>query len=564
MAYDSSYPSLLESSDIDGGFVAVLTYLRCILLTVDHPELTHRILHYLLAIPKKPANGSSSSRPARPATLARRRKSETLVRKQAENPEDFSPGLYTLVDMILGGLESHSQQTVAATLRLLDTILSRRHQYCVPGLIKANILQPEDMRRSISAHDRNVDTLLSMAENLMEEDTDLCYDSHLQDARVLLEDHVCSTDLLSLPSSGAILDHQSLPQSQLDWSNPIEGHTIDPADPLLRSMLLLLKRFFSNNSETNLALTQALSSLASCGHLNLEGWLLDRCTGTETPTGDSAASPINIEFALKSSETQPDNKVLSDTPHTEDRAFAHRTVSTSPILQTLDSLVAQVNHFRQEIEDFEVYLMERKHVFKVGEEIEGVTTDAPTSSSPARASKAIPLNKARASGQMLSISERLLSNDNSVSVSRASSPRGRQYNTPSAPALVGRLSHLQISPSPSPSKDSTASPLQHDSFSSTPSKNTGHPTGPANAMRQQIKIPRSVSNRRNHSLDIGSSEASSTRSEPTEPGSDQRPEVVEVSLSKILANVLILHEFLLELAAIVEVRASLFGEVSFD
>ena len=542
--------------------MAVLTYLRCILLTVDHPELTHRILHYLLAIPKKPAIGSSSSRPARPATLARRRKSETLIRKQAETPEEFSPGLYTLVDMILGGLKSHSQQTTAATLRLLDTILSRRHQYCVPGLIKPRLLQPEDMKRSISAHDRNVDTLLNMAENLIEEeDTDSCYDSHLQDARVLLEDHVCSTDLLSLPSSGAVLDQQNLSQRQLDWPNPIEGHTIDPADPLLQSMLFLLDHFFSNNIETNLSLTQALSSLASCGHLNLEGWFLDGCTRT---IGDNAASPINLEFALKSSEAQLDNKALSDNSHTEDQAFTDRTVSTSPILQSLDSLVAQVSHFRQEIEDFEVYLMERKHVFKVGEEIEGVTKDATPSSSPARGSKAIPLNKARGSGQMLSISERLQSNNNSVSVSRASSPRGRQHNTPSAPALVGRLSHLRISPSPSPSKDSTASPLRRDSFSSIPSKITGHPTGPANELRQQIKIPRSISRRRNRSLDIGSSEASSTRSEPIEPGFDQRPDVVEVSLSKILANVLILHEFLLELAAIVEVRASLFGEVSFD
>lgn len=555
---------MLESSDADGGFVAVLTYLRCILLTVNHAELTHRILHYLLAIPKKPANGSSSSRPA---TLARRHKSETLVRKQALRPEEFSPGLYTLVDMILGGLKSHSQQTTATTLRLLDTILSRQHQYCVPGLIKAKILQPEDMKRSILAHDRNVEMLLSMAEDLIEEETDLSYDSHLQDARVLLEDHVCSTNLLSLPSLGAVLDQENFPKRQLDWPNPLEGHKIDPADPLLQSMLCLLDHFFSNNIETNLSLTQAFSSLASCGHLNLEGWLLDGCAKRTNPRRDSAASPVIPGDALKSNEIQPDNNKMSDTSHTEGPTFTDRTVSTSPILQSLDHLIAQVDHFRQEIEDFGVYLLERKQVFKVGEEIESVTKDAPTSPSPARGSKAIPPNRARASGQISSISERLHSNNNSASVSRTNSPRGRQHSTPSAPALVGRLSHLRISPSPSPSKDSsihTASPLRRDSFSSNPSKNTGDPIGPAKVLRQKIKIPWSISKRRNHSLDIGSSETSSTRSESIEPGSDQRQKVVEVSLSKILTNVLILHEFLLELAAIVEVRASLFGEVSFD
>jgi len=41
-------------------------------------------------------------------------------------------------------------------------------------------------------------------------------------------------------------------------------------------------------------------------------------------------------------------------------------------------------------------------------------------------------------------------------------------------------------------------------------------------------------------------------------------ETVGISLSHLLTNVIILQEFLLELAAIIEVRASLFSEVSLD
>ncbi|KAI5298195.1 hypothetical protein KEM56_004250 [Ascosphaera pollenicola] len=46
------YPSLLESSDVDGGSTsAVLTYLARMLESLDQPDLVHRILHFLLASP---------------------------------------------------------------------------------------------------------------------------------------------------------------------------------------------------------------------------------------------------------------------------------------------------------------------------------------------------------------------------------------------------------------------------------------------------------------------------------------------------------------------------------
>jgi hypothetical protein len=38
---------------------------------------------------------------------------------------------------------------------------------------------------------------------------------------------------------------------------------------------------------------------------------------------------------------------------------------------------------------------------------------------------------------------------------------------------------------------------------------------------------------------------------------------IEVSLSHVLTNIVILQEFILELAAVMQVRASLFGEVMF-
>ena len=540
--------------------MAVLTYLRCILLTVHHPDLIHRLLHYLLALPKKIARNSSTSRPA---TLARRRKSESLIRKQAATLEEIPPGLYTLVDMIFGGLGSCTQQTVAATLRLLGTILSKHHQYVTPGLINAKPMKDSGMKRSVQAHDKNIDALFGMAEDLIEEDTDQDYEAHLQDARFLVESHVCSPEILPLPSKCSATDQKPFGGR----ADKLMDHTIDPEDRLLRSMLYLLDHFFSNEIETNLSLTQTFACLASCGHTQLEGWLLDDLSGTTKLESNASQSTAKLESITTTDHTKPDSEGRSEGSILDQPTLAHGKVYVSPFFKSLDALVDQVERFKHEIEDFEIYLAERKHIFKMGEKMENELEDAPAlSSRESAATKAASHNKIRAPGQVVSIAERLLSNDNSASTSRASSPRGRHRTAPSGTTLVSRLSHLRVSPSPSPSKDSnanTASPLRRGSVSSTPSKTLPSPTAPTNAIHQQVKISTGVAKRRNDSLDIRSSEASSIRSELSEPEPVQRRVSVEVSLSKILTNVVILQEFLLEMAAIVEVRASLFGEVTF-
>ena len=70
------------------------------------------------------------------------------------------------------------------------------------------------------------------------------------------------------------------------------------------------------------------------------------------------------------------------------------------------------------------------------------------------------------------------------------------------------------------------------------------------------------SSHRNDVAEI-TSETSSIRSESVTAETKAADETREVTLSHILTNVIILQEFILELAAIVQVRASLFGEVKF-
>jgi hypothetical protein len=86
---------------------------------------------------------------------------------------------------------------------------------------------------------------------------------------------------------------------------------------------------------------------------------------------------------------------------------------------------------------------------------------------------------------------------------------------------------------------------------------------PADALRQNIRVKARPDNVRSETPEIGGSDTSSIRSVSVSPDAKYIDDTKEVTLNHLLTNVIILQEFILELAAIVEVRASLFGEVQF-
>ncbi len=562
----------MESSDIDGGSaVAVLSYLRCILESIDHPELTHLILHYLFALPKGPPEDLSK---ARPTTLVRRRKSEILVNTLATGDEKPSPNLFTLVDLILTSLQSRNQQTVTATLRLISVILRNHHQRALSTLIKVQT-RNLSAKRTVGAHDRGLDYLLSLAEDLApSDDLEMAYETHLQDAHSLLESHSCSVQLLALPSMET-LTMQSTTKDPWGKSHLVQAHTIPPEDALLGTLLLLFTSFLHNDIETNLSLTQAFSTYASCGYTRLEGWLITNFSNTGK-TGKtncpSTRKPLSIDLDQETKLEDQNTSASDDDGATNNRASDPRhedptSELSSPVFSVFHSLLDQVEVFRRDILDFDTYLAERRHVFKVGEEIDSALAGNPIPPRKSEDSKRTSPTRARDAAPIGSISQRLLSENISAGASRSSSPRGRQRNDPPISTLVGRLSHLQIPPSPSSSNPASRayspSPLRKDSFSSTPPRFTNAPIGPVDALRQKIKIIIRPLSQQDHSRGLGSSETSSVRSDSVGPASNTADEPKEISLSHLLTNVIILQEFMLELAAIVQVRASLFDEVAF-
>lgn len=593
------YPSLVESSDMDGGSsVAVLTYLRCILGSINHPDLIRIMLQYLLAIPEPPTDNLFTSRPT---TLARRRKSQTLIVNLAKGEEKPSPNLFTLVDLISTSLRSENQQTVTAALRLCSAITSTHHQYAIQTLIRIQSLNDTESRRTLGSHNVEVDILLSMAEEIATEDgLGESYEAHVQDVRNLLETHSCSTRLLALPSSTSVPSKGTHMQASLG-SKAVGFHTISTDDPLLKNLVSLLGRFLINDIETNLSLTHALTNLASCGYTRLEGWLLGNSTDDEDPNEkDMSSDDLESSQDADKCSSNASNEIRAskiDGLLLAGRETNRAPSSTSPVFAVLSSLVQQVEALRLKIQDFDIYLAERKHIFKIGEEIDSALSDRPApvqkSEGPKKSNSvaATPQNQNQIIG---SISQRLISESNSSNdVSRSSSPRGRQQSGSSTSAtLVGRLGHLRISPSPSPTKRAarnySSSPFRTKAgavLSTTPPRRVATPMGPPGVLHQKIKIPpTSLHNQQQHPLSkyhsnhggpLGgglSSETSSVRSSdsagpPTTEagvlGHAKDGDAREVSLGHVLTNVVILQEFMLELAALVEVRAGLFDEVRF-
>lgn len=490
-----------------------------------------------------PAEVTQESKPSRPSTLARRRKSESLVTLSATRDDDPSPDLLTLTNVMHGYLLSRNPQTVTTSLRLLATILRLWHDFVSTTLFKVQPLGAAGRKRTLETHEQNLEILYSLAEDILDDDgLETYYESHLRDAQVLVETHPCCAGQL-VPSDVDALDVLFTSKS----SNTFQQRRIVQNDPLLVCLLSLLDDFLVNDIEVNLSLSETLAALASCSDIRLESWLLQ----------STANDPHTIPGA--------DERDDAEHPAMNDSISERTSIVLSPVFNRLDSLVKRIETLRQDIQDFDIHLAERRHVFKVGEEIDDVA-DAPSRKSHDQE------NRTRSSvhNQALvgSIAERLRA---SSDVSRSSSPRGRQqdhvhdqYAQPKS--LVGRLSHLRVSPSPSPSKTLertySPSPLRRDSLSSTTSSGLPSPRGPPDALYRKIRLKVQIGSRR-PIRESTESEASSIRRETFKSEAESAEETKEISLSHVLTNIIILQEFILELAAIIQIRASLFGEVSF-
>jgi hypothetical protein len=566
--------------------VAVLTYLRRILEALDHPDMIHLILHYLLALPDTtPApTGSRAS-----VSAARKRKSMDLATMmQGFQVEDATtPALFNLVDLIQGSLRSTSEQTISVTLQLVSVILRRHHRYAVTTLLWTSQIFSDGSQRTIGAHDLEMDFLLGLAGNIGGDDNfDEVYENHVKDCMGILESHPCSITLIAPKSAGGttklIGSQASIPGAPRD----IRSHTLRPEDPMLKTLLNILATFFTNSIETNLSLTGAIVDLASCGFMRIDGWLLPDPTRyvydedeveAEDPYFMGLGDPIEVQERAQLQEL----KKARRTPKWDENKIP-------VLLKQLKTLVDQVSAYRIEIPRFDELLQQRREAFQAASSSTSIPIPIrqapPPRSSFESSSRSVSPPRISA---LDSLAQRIFPELNTPS--RSHSPRGRRSQERSSGALSGgyglstpTTSRTVVPPQfpmglETPSRGSSRafspSPLQD---AETTLRKHGVPASQAAAfaavdqsiLARKVGLPAlkgDINPIPFPNLKDGSTEGSV---QGTEDGSvqgdgEREGEVEEkkVSVNHVLTNVIVLQEFLLEVAALVQVRAGLFGEV---
>ncbi|KAJ9219992.1 hypothetical protein DTO207G8_5321 [Paecilomyces variotii] len=527
------YPSLLESSDVDGGSTpAVLTYLYRILESIDQPYLIHRILHYLLASSSEPEPITETTRmPPQPVRMSlSRRKSLDILAAFAEEAAKPSPSLFNLVDLVLMSIKSHNRQTVIATLRLLAVILQRHHSFA-GSLIQTSPPSYQETQRTVGALNAELQQFLSMATTMVDDPTlDESYENYLKDATFILESRL----FLLTPSVG------NFPDGPAD--RPLD---VQDDDPILKEILRLLDSFFTNSVVVNLALTEVITSLASSNLVSLDGWLLVKPSnyeyGPEAASDSSVQSPEpGMEPQSQPNETDPFSMIK----------FAYKEPTWSEknvplVTGRLQSLVKHVEDWRRDIPDFDVLVAARRDLLHQDEKPQPMPIRSQQPSEP-------PIGTPN--GRPLQRVARF--------EAESASPRGRNPR----PFDLSEASPSRFAAGGTPPRSSVGSPLREQSFRTPPSRGVSASRSVvAEDLRRRLAMPFQVDK------PIPGSEPQPVKPEaasidgeaPADEQSKAQDAGETVTLGHVLTNTVILYEFILELAALVQVRGSLFQEAGY-
>lgn len=551
----SRYPSLLQSSDTDGGSsVAVLTYLTNMLESLDHPDLIRMILHYLLAIPEGPS--SRPGMPPRSPTALKRRTSLMLLTAPQNEDDRFEPVLFNLVDLILNGIQSKNAQTAFSALKLSSVILDRHRNYALTTLLRVDKSSSHDFR-TVGALCAEMDSFVQAAVQMGNEDgMNETYTAACHDVRSVLELQLVRE---RIQSNGADLT-PSTPSMKPTPGLIQDSFRLSSDDAFVRSITDLVKSFLSNSVDVNLALTETIMSLATSSNIALDGWL------TLLPCRQR---PLNI--AGGDSEDGALSMPTFDGMDEDEIAALRKLYSTlqrptwdtryNPILlASLESLVEQLGTLRTMFATFDELLAKRKEILR-GSSLTSEPQALPDVSD--LLSDAFKSPRLTPVPQRLQPNSQISSRNNSRNVSPARSATSRRSRQ-SVDLSAGRST---LSPLPSsrrnmvsPARLSTSifqppPPDAPDSPRPTLTTRTSSRTNgnEAELLKRKVRFP----------LTIAADMVTGSNGEEGKGGGDAE-ERKEVSLSHVLTNAVVLQEFVLELVAVMQTRAVLLGEVRFQ
>lgn len=349
------YPSLIESSDVDGGSaVAVSVYLASTLEIMRDADLARITLDYLFASEKQVGPPSRASKRA------------TLISGDTVS-STLTPEFYSLKDMISSNLNSESDDTRLATLRLLDSLIRNHAAFVFHFLFKGS---PDNASRTptIGHHRKEMVTLASLIEDAERESpSSQRYEFYLQDALVGLTSSMTEANAITFASL-----HSETGESPVKSS--IEpSFVVKSDDPLLHEILNMFSSFFANEVDYNLALTKVLLDMASAKIIGLAGWLLPHeAIGPDPSTSRSTRAISEDEMIPVLPETMlnddyDDNKSLDFVTDTTAKAAESRArpagSSCPPVLVVVKTLAMQIQKYKSEIESLNQDIQERRRIF---------------------------------------------------------------------------------------------------------------------------------------------------------------------------------------------------------
>jgi hypothetical protein len=503
------YPSLLQSSDTDAGSsIAVLHYMTAMLESLEYPDLMNMMLAYLLAVqddsqaiadtPITPSN------PPRSPTAVRRRQSLILL-AAPNNPDDaVEPTLFSLVDLILNNINSQNNQSVYAALKLSSTLLNRQKRFAFGTLLRVHKSRRNNVMRTAGALELEVQKFTELATSLHSHvDLEGAYAGLTEDIRLTIEAQV---PCLS-------------PGQQSDPANDtITGrYIITPDDHFLRMLRSLLRTFFTNSVDVNLALTQAIIGIAVCIEIRLDAWLAVEPSSYSFQ--DNTLGPLRQWQTHVEQEARESLRALQQASLQPVWSQDHASI----VYATLEALAKELETVRSSVPNLDQLMSSRKTM------LEAANLDAPlmsddTASSPAQPSFLDILKPSRG---------------HSRSSSRSSLARGRPRQS-----NVGSPHSASVATSPAPKRTA-----ELDAGISSPInaiKSIFMPPPPdmpstTDVLMQQITFP-------------------GTKSNQAQTTSDVEEDVRKASLNHVLTNVVVLQEFILELVAVLQVRAAVLGE----
>lgn len=528
----------------------MLTYLATILESLDHPDLVHMMLHYLLAMPE-----TSHVRPSmapRSPTATKRQNSLMLLSEARAEEERLEPTLFSLVDLMLNGIRSQNPQTAVAALKLSSVMLTRHRNYAVATLVRAKPRSSTDEGRTGGSLAVETENLLQLAAHLGRHiDIDEAYTAACQDMITPLEVQLAQqasehTSLGNGPSISALVRMQKIASD----------------DPYLTAILDAFRSFFTNSVDVNLALTEALMNLALCSNIGLDGWL--------------AVPPTSYEF-----DTKFDSHISSDmNSMDEEEASAlrklllmqcrpHWEVDQLPaLLILLQSLNVQLDNIRLTVTNIDGMISKRMEILGGIDKDERHTALSGRLSSDysmidgARPDNAVePRQVKQLRGQP---SVQANSRASSVPPSRALQPQNRDVHDHPSRAREDPLNPSTRSSSlPKTSMERTHQNIfqppppdpPEEEFAAAYTKPVGVRENEAELLRRRLRFHRT-----------GEPSAAVYQFVPEHTSANAEGDLVDsrgVSLSHVLTNVVILHHFVIELAAVMQTRANVLEDVGF-